>query len=247
MSTTPSPPPICCRPIEHGADIVVHSATKFIGGHGTSLGGVIIDSGNFDWAASGRFACLTEPDPSYHGLVFADKFGAQAFVARARLNTLRDVGACLSPFNAFLFLQGLETLPLRMARHSASALLLARFLRDHAEVAWVRYPGLEGDPGYTLAKRYLPRGAGAVVAFGVRGGYEAGKRLLGELRLFALLANVGDARSLVIHPASTTHQQLDASAQAASGVTPDLIRLSVGLEDSEDLIDDLDRALCARG
>ena len=234
--------PYLCRPFEHGADVVVHSATKFIGGHGTSIGGAIVDSGRFDWA-NGRFAALTQPDPSYHGLCWTEAFGPGAFIARARAAVLRDIGACLSPFNAWLFLQGLATLPLRMARHSESALRVARFLAEHPAVTWVRYPALAGDPCHDLARRYLPGGAGAVVAFGVRGGLEAGRALIGRLRLFSHLANVGDARSLVIHPASTTHSQLNPAQLAASGVGPDLIRLSVGLEDPEDLCDDLALAL----
>jgi O-acetylhomoserine (thiol)-lyase len=234
--------PYLCRPFEHGAHIVIHSATKFIGGHGSSIGGVIVDSGRFDWA-NGKFPELTEPDESYHGVRYVEAFGPLAFIIKARVHVLRDVGACLSPFNAFLFLQGLETLPLRMVRHSDNALGVAEFLEGHECVSWVRYPGLRSDPCHVLASRYLPDGAGAVLAFGIKDGVEAGKRFISHLKLFSLLANVGDAKSLVIHPASTTHQQLSPEQQLASGVSEDLVRLSVGLEDPEDLLDDLDQAL----
>ncbi|HBT46436.1 MAG TPA: homocysteine synthase [Peptococcaceae bacterium] len=234
--------PYLCRPFEHGADIVVHSATKFIGGHGTSIGGVIVDSGKFDWR-NGKFPELVDPDPSYHGVSYADAFGPSAYIVKARTQLLRDLGPSLSPFNAFLFLQGLETLPLRMERHSNSALQIARWLQEHPKVAWVSYPGLPGHPSFPRAQKYLPRGAGAIVTFGIRGGKEAGRRFIDNLKLFSLLANVGDAKSLVIHPASTTHQQLTAEEQLASGVTEDLVRLSIGLEDPEDLMADLDQAL----
>ncbi|MDP2871188.1 MAG: O-acetylhomoserine aminocarboxypropyltransferase/cysteine synthase [Bacillota bacterium] len=234
--------PYLCRPFEHGAHLVIHSATKFIGGHGNSIGGVIVDSGKFDWT-NGKFPELTEPDESYHGIRYTEAFGPLAFIVKARVHVLRDVGACLSPFNAFLFLQGLETLPLRMARHSDNTLGVAQFLQGHECVSWVRYPGLPADPCHVLASRYLPQGAGAVLAFGIKGGLEAGRRFISHLKLFSLLANVGDAKSLVIHPASTTHQQLSPEQQLASGVSEDLVRLSVGLEDPEDLLDDLDQAL----
>ncbi|MEW6487461.1 MAG: O-acetylhomoserine aminocarboxypropyltransferase/cysteine synthase family protein [Thermodesulfobacteriota bacterium] len=238
------------RPIEHGADVVVASATKFIGGHGTSIGGVIVDSGRFDWG-SGKFPEFTEPDPSYHGLKFWDVFGSfpglgnVAFIIKARVQWLRDVGPALSPFNAFQFLQGLETLPLRQKKHSENALVVARFLAAHPKVAWVNYPGLEGHPSHALASRYLEGGFGALVGFGIQGGLAAGKKFIDSLKLFSHLANIGDAKSLVIHPASTTHQQLTREEQEATGVTEDYIRLSVGLEDEADLLADLDQALTA--
>ncbi len=240
-NTTPSP--ALCRPLEWGADIVVSSATKFLGGHGTTIGGVIVDSGRFDWKGSGRFADFNEPDPSYHGVVYTEAFGAAAFILKARVQLLRDVGACLSPFNSFLLLQGIETLHLRMERHSENALSVARFLKGHPCVEWVNYPGLEESPYYQLARKYLPKGAGAILTFGIKGGYEAGKRFINSLKLFSLLANIGDAKSLVIHPASTTHQQLTEEQQRSTGVTPELIRLSVGIEDIEDILEDLDQAL----
>jgi len=239
-NTTASP--ALCRPIEHGADLVVHSLTKYLDGHGNSLGGVLVDSGRFPWD-SGRFPDFVEPDPSYHGLRFYETFKATTFAARARVRTLRDLGACLSPFNAFLILQGIETLGLRMARHSESALAVARFLEKHKKVAWVSYPGLESHPAHTRAQRYLPRGASGLVGFGVKGGREAGRRFIEALRLFSHLANIGDSRSLAIHPASTTHQQLSGAEQTAAGVTPDFIRLSIGLETLDDLLADLDQAL----
>lgn len=234
--------PYLCRPIEFGADIVVHSATKFIGGHGTSIGGIIVDSGKFDWN-DGKFPGLVEPDPSYHGLSYVKTFGKAAYIVKARVQLLRDMGPALSPFNAFLFLQGLETLPLRMERHTQNTLQIARWLSEHPAVAWVSYPGLPSHPSYERGQKYLPRGTGAILTFGIKGGKEAGKRFINNLKLFSLLANVGDARSLVIHPASTTHQQLSPEEQLASGVTEDLIRLSIGLEDVEDLIADLEQAL----
>ncbi len=237
--------PLLARPIEHGADIVVHSATKWIGGHGTAIGGVVVDAGRFDWAAAGRFPELVEPDPSYHGVRYAEAFGPQAYIAKLRVQLLRDLGPALSPFNAFLFLQGLETLPLRIARHSENALALARWLASDPRVAWVSYPGLVSHPSHALATRYLAGGFGGIVTFGVRGGAEAGRRLIDAVKLFSLLANVGDAKSLIIHPASTTHQQLSDADQLASGVTADLVRLSVGLEHLDDLIRDLDQALAA--
>ncbi|MBE3581540.1 MAG: homocysteine synthase [Thermoanaerobacteraceae bacterium] len=234
--------PYLCRPFEHGADIVVHSATKFIGGHGTSIGGIIVDSGKFNWR-NGKFPELVDPDPSYHGVSYVGTFGPAAYIVKARTQLLRDFGPTLSPFNAFLFLQGLETLPLRMERHSKNALQIARWLQEHPKVAWVSYPGLPGHPSFAQAQKYLPRGAGAIITFGIRGGKEAGRRFIDNLKLFSLLANVGDAKSLVIHPASTTHQQLTVEEQLASGVTEDLVRLSIGLEDPEDLMADLDQAL----
>jgi len=237
--------PWLCRPIEHGADIVMHSATKFLGGHGVAIGGALIDGGRFDWESSGKFPTLTEPYAGYHGLDFADEFGPEAFVMRARVEGLRDFGACMSPTTAFHLIQGVETLPLRMARHVENAQRVAAFLEGHEGVAWVAYPGLESHPDHALAKRLLPRGAGAILSFGIRGGREAGRRFIEALGLFSHLANVGDARSLVIHPASTTHQQMDAAALAAAGVGEDLVRLSIGIEDAEDLIADLDRALKA--
>jgi O-acetylhomoserine (thiol)-lyase len=244
-NTTPSP--ALARPIEWGADITVNSATKFIGGHGTSIGGVIVDGGKFDWKASGRFPDFSEPDPSYHGVSYTEAFGPLAFIIKARVQGLRDTGACLSPFNAFLLLQGAETLHLRMQRHSENALEVARFLRGHEQVEWVNYPGLEESQYYALAQKYLPDGAGAIITFGIRGGYEAGKSFINSLKLFSLLANIGDAKSLVIHPASTTHSQLSEEEQRATGVTPELVRLSVGIEDVRDIIADLDQALTGRG
>ncbi len=237
--------PLLATPIEHGADIVVHSATKWIGGHGTAIGGIVVDAGRFDWAASGRFPELVEPDPSYHGVRYAEAFGPLAYILKLRVQLLRDLGPALSPFNAFLFLQGLETLPLRIARHSENALALARWLESDARVAWVSYPGLPSHPSHRQAARYLRGGYGGIITFGVRGGADAGRRLIDSVRLFSLLANVGDAKSLIIHPASTTHQQLSEVDQLASGVTPDLVRLSVGLEHLDDLIADLDQALAA--
>ncbi len=236
--------PLLAQPLKHGADVVIHSATKWIGGHGTAIGGVVVDGGTFDWAASPRFVQdFVEPDPSYHGISYTGAFGNLAFILKLRVQGLRDLGAALSPFNAFLFLQGLETLPLRIARHSENALAVARWLATRPEVAWVNYPGLESHPSHALAKRYLVGGFGGMVTFGVRGGAEAGARLIDAVKLFSLLANVGDAKSLIIHPASTTHQQLGAEEQLSTGVTPDLVRLSVGLEHPDDLIADLAQAL----
>ncbi|HEX8999257.1 MAG TPA: PLP-dependent transferase, partial [Blastocatellia bacterium] len=242
-NTTPSPALV--RPIEHGADIVIHSLTKFIGGHGTSIGGIIVDAGKFDWKASGRFPGFTTPDPSYHGLVYADAFGPLAFILKARVEGLRDVGACLSPFNAFLILQGAETLHLRMERHSANALAVAKFLQSHPQVEAVNYPGLESSPYFERAKKYSPTGAGALITFSIRGGFEAGKKFINSVKLLSLLANIGDAKSLVIHPASTTHSQLSEEEQASTGVTPGLIRLSIGIEDVRDIIADIEQALSA--
>jgi O-acetylhomoserine (thiol)-lyase len=234
--------PYLCRPIDFGADIVVHSLTKFMGGHGTSIGGIIVDSGRFPWT-KGDFPQLNEPARSYHGLRFSETFGNLAYIIKARVEGLRDMGTCMSPFNAFLFLQGIETLGLRMERHVASALAVARFLESHELVSWVKYPSLPSNPYYSLARKYLPKGAGAVFSFGIEGGYTAGKKFIDNVKLFSHLANVGDARSLVIHPASTTHQQLSESEQAAAGVTPDMVRLSVGLEDIDDILWDLGQAL----
>jgi O-acetylhomoserine (thiol)-lyase len=235
--------PALVRPIEWGADIVVNSATKFLGGHGTSIGGVIVDAGKFDWAASGRFKDFVEPDPSYHGISYVEAFGPLAFILKARVQGLRDTGAALSPFNAFLLLQGIETLHLRLERHSQNALAVARHLEQHPGVEWVNYPGLESSPYYQRAKKYLPNGQGALITFGIKGGYEAGKKLIDSLELFSLVANIGDAKSLVIHPASTTHQQLSAEEQATTGVTPELVRLSIGIEDIRDILADLDQAI----
>jgi O-acetylhomoserine (thiol)-lyase len=227
----------------HGADIVVHSATKFIGGHGTAIGGIIVDGGKFDWAA-GKHPLYTEPDPAYHGLRYAD-LGAPAYILRARVSLLRDLGGALSPFNSFLFLQGLETLHLRMERHSANALKVAQFLEAHPSVLWVNYPGLESNASYAKARRYLPGGQGAILAFGIKGGLQAGKKFIESLQLFSHLANVGDSKSLAIHPNTTTHQQLSVEEQAAAGVTPEMIRLSIGTEHIVDIIADLDQAIAA--
>mgnify|MGYP000150042090 CR=1 FL=1 len=235
--------PYLIRPIEFGADVVVHSATKFIGGHGTTLGGVIVDSGKFDWLGSGRFPGMTEPDPSYHGIVYARDIGPAAYVTKIRVQLLRDTGAAISPFNSFLLLQGLETLSLRVARHVDNAMKVARYLNDHPQVAWVNYPGLENNKYHGLAKKYLPKGAGSIFTFGIKGGYEAAVKFIDSLEIFSLLANVADAKSLVIHPASTTHSQLSPEEQLAAGVTPDQIRLSIGIEDPDDLIYDLEQAL----
>ncbi|MEY4166849.1 MAG: homocysteine synthase [Blastocatellia bacterium] len=242
-NTTPSP--ALCRPIDHGADIVIQSLTKFIAGHGTSIGGAIIDAGRFDWKASGRFSDFTTPDPSYHGLVHADAFGPLAFILKARVQGLRDTGACLSPFNSFLILQGAETLHLRMERHSQNALAVARALENNPLVESVNYPGLESSPYNSRAKKYLPNGAGALVTFNIKGGLAAGKKFINSVKLFSLLANIGDAKSLVIHPASTTHSQLTEEEQASTGVTPGLIRLSVGIEDIRDILADLEQAINA--
>lgn len=235
--------PYLNRPFDFGADIVVHSATKFIGGHGTTIGGIIVDSGNFDWAAGGKFPGLTQPDPSYHGIVYADALGPLAYIVKARVQLLRDTGACISPFNSFLLLQGLETLSLRLEKHVSNAGRIAKFLSEHPCVSWVNYPDLPGNKYYELSRKYLPKGAGSIFTFGIKGGIETGKRFINSLELFSLLANVADAKSLVIHPASTTHSQLTVEEQKRAGVTPDMIRLSVGIEDCEDLIYDLDQAL----
>lgn len=239
------PSPYLQRPIDFGADIVVHSATKFIGGHGTSIGGIIVDGGKFDWKASGKFPGFTEPDPSYNGLVYADALGPVAYIIKARVQLLRDIGASLSPFNAFLFLQGLETLHLRMERHSENALKTAQYLEQHEAVHSVSYAGLESHPSYGLAQKYLPNGQGAILTFEIKGGAEAGKKLINAVQLFSLLANVGDSKSLIIHPASTTHAQLSEQEQAATGVTPGLVRLSVGTEAIDDILYDLEQAIAA--
>jgi len=237
--------PYLLKPIEYGADIIVYSATKFIGGHGTSIGGIIVDSGKFDWT-NGKFPLITDPDPSYHGMNFVkelEPYGNIAYIVKARVNLLRDLGPCLSPFNSFLFLQGLETLHLRMIRHSENALEVARFLEKHTKVSWVNYPGLESSSEKKLADKYLHRGAGAIVGFGVRGGLQSGKKFIDSLKLISHLANIGDAKTLAIHPASTTHQQLSEEEQKLTGVTPDYIRLSIGIEDVEDIISDIDQVL----
>ncbi len=237
--------PLLCRPIEHGADIVIHSATKWIGGHGTSIGGVVVDGGTFDWKGSGRFADFVEPDPSYHGVSYVEAVGNLAFIIKLRVQGLRDTGAALSPFNAFLFLQGLETLPLRIERHCQNTLAVARWLERDERITWVSYPGLASHPAHANAARYLEGGFGGVLTFGIRGGREAGRALINNVKLFSLLANVGDAKSLIIHPATTTHQQLSADEQASSGVTDDLVRLSIGLEHIDDILADLDQGLAA--
>ena len=237
------PSPYLVQPFMHGADIVIHSATKFIGGHGTSIGGIIVDSGNFRWN-NGKFPQLSDPDPSYHGVNFWKTMGKMAYITKARVQGLRDLGPCISPFNSFLLLQGLETLHLRMERHSQNALAVARFLEQHPKVAWVNYPGLASHPSHELAKKYHTRGLfGGMISFGIQGGVAEGKIFIDSLELLSLLANIGDAKSLVIHPASTTHQQLSTEEQLASGVTPDLIRLSVGIENVEDIMADMDQAL----
>ena len=237
--------PALLRPIDFGADIVINSATKFLGGHGNSIGGVIVDAGKFDWKASGRFKDFVEPDPSYHGLSFVEAFGNLAFILKARVQGLRDTGAALSPFNAFLLLQGIETLHLRLQRHSENALAVAKHLQNHPGVEWVNYPGLPTSAYHKLSQKYLPKGQGALLTFGIKGGYEAGRQFINSVKLFSLLANIGDAKSLVIHPASTTHQQLSDEEQRSTGVTPELIRLSVGIEDLADILEDLDQALNA--
>ncbi|WP_195572291.1 homocysteine synthase [Paenibacillus sp. 1001270B_150601_E10] len=239
------PSPYLLRPIEHGADIVVHSATKFIGGHGTSIGGVIVDGGKFDWAANDKFPGLTEPDPSYHGVVYTQALGPIAYIIKARVQLLRDMGATISPFNAFLLLQGLETLHLRMERHSENALKVAQFLEQHDAVQSVSYSGLSSHPSYALAQKYLPNGQGAIMTFEVKGGVEAGRKVIENVKLFSHLANVGDSKSLIIHPASTTHQQLEEAEQLSAGVSPGMIRLSIGTESAKDIIADLDQALKA--
>jgi O-acetylhomoserine (thiol)-lyase len=237
--------PMMFRPIEHGVDIVVHSCTKLIGGHGNSIGGIIIDSGNFDWAASGKFPELTEPDPSYHGIKYAECFGNLAYILKARVTVLRDMGGCLSPFNSFLFLQGLETLHLRVPRHCENALKLAKYLEASDAVDWVNYPGLKSHADYDKAMKYLPDGQGAVMGFGIKGGKDAGIKFINNVKLASHLANILDSKTLVIHPASTTHQQLTVEEQASTGVTADYIRVSVGTEHVDDIIADFDQALKA--
>ncbi|MCR8644044.1 homocysteine synthase [Paenibacillus sp. N1-5-1-14] len=239
------PSPYLLRPIEHGADIVVHSATKFIGGHGTSIGGVIVDGGTFDWKQNDKFPGLTEPDTSYHGVVFADAVGPIAYVIKARVQLMRDMGATISPFNSFLLLQGLETLHLRMERHCSNAQKVAEFLEQHDAVDWVNYAGLPSHSSYAVAQKYLPKGAGAIMTFGIKGGIEAGRKAINAVQLFSHLANVGDSKSLIIHPASTTHQQLDEQEQLAAGISPGMIRLSIGTEAIDDIIYDLDQAIRA--
>ncbi|MHB2209523.1 O-acetylhomoserine aminocarboxypropyltransferase [Methylobacterium sp. CM6257] len=235
--------PYLIRPFEHGADIVVHSATKFLGGHGNSIGGLIVDGGSFQWAGDARYPMMSQPRPEYSGMVLAETFGNFGFAIACRVLGLRDLGPALSPFNAFLILNGIETLPLRMQRHSDNALAVAKHLSTHAAVSWVSYPGLESDRYHQLAKRYTPNGAGAVFTFGLKGGYETGVKLVSNLQLFSHLANIGDTRSLIIHPASTTHRQLTDVQKTAAGAGPDVVRLSIGLEDPADLIEDLDAAL----
>ncbi|MEI7645868.1 MAG: O-acetylhomoserine aminocarboxypropyltransferase/cysteine synthase family protein [Chloroflexales bacterium] len=234
--------PYLWRPIDHGADIVVHSATKYIGGHGTSIGGLIVDSGKFDWT-NGRFPAFTQPTPAYHGLVYTEAFKELAYITKVRVQLLRNLGAAISPFNAFLLLQGLETLSLRMQRHSENALAVARFLTEHAKVDWVRYPGLPDHPSYALAQKYLPKGQSGLVGFGIKGGRAAGARFIEQLKLFSHLVNIGDAKSLAVHPATTTHRQLSPAQQQASGVTDEYVRLSVGIESIDDILADLEQAL----
>ncbi|MEM9979781.1 MAG: aminotransferase class V-fold PLP-dependent enzyme, partial [Cyanobacteria bacterium P01_D01_bin.2] len=241
--------PYLIRPLEHGADIVVHSLTKWLGGHGTGIGGIMVDSGKFDWA-SGKFPLMSEPDASYHGLRYAHDLGPLtpiAYTLRMRLVPLRNLGACIAPDNAWIFLQGIETLHLRMQRHCENAMAVAEFLLQHPEVEWVRYPGLEADKAHTVAKRYLKKGFGAMVVFGIKGGAEAGKKFIEQLNLFSHLANVGDAKSLAIHPSSTTHSQLSEADLESAGIAPELIRLAIGIEDVDDIIGDLKQALAAKG
>jgi O-acetylhomoserine (thiol)-lyase len=236
--------PYLCRPFEHGANIVVHSATKFIGGHGTCIGGIIVDGGTFPWD-NGTFPEMVEPSPGYHGMRYWETFGNFTFILKARVEMMRDLGTCLSPFNAFLFLQGLETLSLRMERHVQNAMAVATWLHEHRSVSWVHYPGLSDSPYYALSQKYLPKGPGAIFTFGIKGGRAAGRRFIEAVKVHSHLANVGDAKSLVIHPSSTTHQQLTDAEQVAAGISPDMIRISIGLESLEDLLWDLDQALTA--
>ena len=238
--------PYLLRPIDFGVDIVAYSATKFIGGHGTSIGGLIVDSGKFNWT-SGKFPLIADPDPSYHGLKFVEALADLAYIVKARVTLLRDLGPAMSPFNAFLFLQGLETIHLRMPRHSENALAVAQYLERHPKVAWVNYPGLDSSPEKERVKKYLPKGAGAIIGFGIKGGVEAGKKFINSLELVSHLANVGDAKTLAIQPAATTHQQLSREEQLATGVTPDFIRLSVGLEHIDDILKDIGQALKKTG
>ena len=235
--------PYLCRPIDHGADIVVHSLTKFLGGHGNTIGGVIVDAGTFNWSRGGRYPMLSEPRPEYHGIILQETFGNFAFAIACRMLGLRDLGPALSPFNAFLILTGIETLPLRMQRHCDNAAAVATWLAAHPKVAWVSYPGLAGDRYHALAKKYVPKGAGAVLTFGLKGGYDAGVKLVSNVALFSHLANIGDTRSLIIHPASTTHRQLTDAQKITAGAGPDTVRLSIGIEDKEDIIADLEQAL----
>jgi O-acetylhomoserine (thiol)-lyase len=237
--------PYLCRPIEHGADVVVHSATKFLGGHGNSMGGVIVDGGTFNWMRDGRYPSLSEPRSDYHGMVLGETFGNFAFAIACRVLGLRDLGPCISPFNAWQILTGIETLPLRMERHCASAIKVAEYLASHRQVSWVSYAGLPGDRHHNLAKKYLPKGAGSVFTFGLKGGYEAGVKVVSNVKLFSHLANIGDTRSLVIHPASTTHRQVPDAVKTQIGAGPDVVRLSIGLEDPADIIADLDQAMAA--
>ncbi|SEM45652.1 O-acetylhomoserine (thiol)-lyase [Paenibacillus sp. cl141a] len=239
------PSPYLLRPIEYGADIVVHSATKFIGGHGTSIGGVIVDSGKFDWTVNDKFPGLTQPDPSYHGVVYTEAVGPIAYIIKARVQLLRDIGASLSPFNSWLLLQGLETLHLRVERHSENALKVAKYLENHEAVEWVSYAGLPSHPSYELAQKYLPKGQGAILTFGIKGGAAAGQKVIENVKLFSHLANVGDSKSLIIHPASTTHQQLSEDEQLTAGVNPELLRLSIGTESIDDILYDLEQAIAA--
>jgi O-acetylhomoserine (thiol)-lyase len=236
--------PYLCRPIDYGADIVVHSLTKFMGGHGNSIGGMIVDSGKFPWE-KGKFPQINDPAPAYHGMKFREVFGPIAFIIKARVDGLRDFGPALSPFNSFLFLQGIETLAMRMDLHVANTMKAAQYLEKHKYVKWVKYPSLPSSPYYDIAKKYTPKGAGAVFSFGIKGGYDAGKKFIDSVKLFSHLANVGDSRSLVIHPPSTTHQQLSKDQQKAAGVEPEMVRVSIGLEDIEDILWDLDQALTA--
>jgi O-acetylhomoserine (thiol)-lyase len=233
--------PYLCRPIEHGADIVVHSATKFLGGHGTSIGGIIVDSGKFPW--SDKFPAITQPSPGYHGMVFSEVFGNLAFIIKTRVEGLRDFGPCISPFNSFLFIQGIETLKYRMEQHSRNALAVAEWLGTNPAVTWVKYPGLKSSPYYALAQKYLPAGQGSLLTFGIKGGADAGRKLIDAVKIFSHLANLGDAKSLIIHPATTTHQQLTDEQQLEAGVSKDLVRISVGIEDVDDLIWDLGQAI----
>jgi O-acetylhomoserine (thiol)-lyase len=235
--------PYLCRPIEWGADIVVHSATKFLGGHGTSIGGIIVDSGKFQW--TDKYPAITQPSPGYHGMKFAEVFGPLAYIIKVRVEGLRDFGPCMSPFNSFLFIQGIETLQFRMQAHSRNALGTAQWLERHPAVSWVKYPGLESSPYYATSQKYLPNGQGSIVTFGIKGGLDAGRKLIDSVQIFSHLANLGDAKSLIIHPSSTTHQQLNDAQQAEAGVTKDLVRLSVGIEDLDDLLWDLDQAIAA--
>jgi len=237
--------PYLCKPIDYGADIVVHSLTKFLGGHGNSIGGMIVDAGTFNWSREGRYPMLSEPRPEYNGIVLHETFGNFAFAIACRVLSLRDMGPALSPFNAFLILTGIETLPLRMQRHCENANDVANWLSQHQKVAWVSYPGLAGDRYHNLAKKYVPKGAGAVFTFGLKGGYDAGVKLVSNVKLFSHLANIGDTKSLIIHPASTTHRQLSDPQKVAAGAGPDVVRLSIGLEDKDDIIADLEQALAA--